>query len=230
MFRTSFSKSVGAGAAVLALGALTACGGQSTATPQPAAAATSPTASPSPPTPTVGADGGPIQPLAGSGSLGAGFVTPSAPPPPGGTMTPSAGSWSGAHTPAGYRVALLSTDEDAQTKTLATVVRAWAKKNGVTLTLVPAHKPANYLAAIQKAIDFKTDLVVSVGQGLADPLAVVTASWEVSTSCYSAPSWPSRRTTSPRRSGRTAATAAAPARRRRRTTRSCSHPPGSTAR
>lgn len=177
MFRTAYVKSTGALAVLAALGCLAACGEQPTAQPASAGDASSPGVSLSYADKTVGADGGPIEPVPGAGSLGAGFVTPSAPPPPGGTMTPSAGSWAGAHPPAGYHVVLLSSDEDAQTKTMAGVVKAWAGKAGVKLTRVPAHRPSRYIAAIQKAIDIKPDLVIGVGQRLADPLALVTASW-----------------------------------------------------
>jgi hypothetical protein len=111
--------------------------------------------------------------MKGSGSLGRGFVTPTAPPPPGGTMTPAPGSWAGVTIPAGYSAALLSTDDSAATRHLADAVKAWATASHVRLTVVPAHDPVNYLAAIQKAIDLHTDLVISAGDPLADPLALV---------------------------------------------------------
>jgi hypothetical protein len=176
VFHTRYLKSAGALAGLAAFASLSACGGQSTATPAPVGG-TTPSAALSYADKTVGADGAAIEPVAGSGSLGPGFVTPSAPPPPGGTMTPSAGSWSSAHAPDGYRVVLLSSDEDAQTKVLSKVVRTWATKNGIALTRVSAKDPATQLASIDEAIDLKSDLVISVGQSLADPLAVVTASW-----------------------------------------------------
>ncbi|GAA1962741.1 hypothetical protein GCM10009798_23130 [Nocardioides panacihumi] len=133
----------------------------------------SPTSSPA----IVGADGGPVEPLPGSGTLGPGFVTPTAPPPPGGTMTPSPGSWDGVTVPSDFRVVLLTTDQDAQTKVLSAAVRSWASRTHVPLTTVVADDPLNYVPAIQSAIDEHADLVVSTGEGLVDPLAVVTASW-----------------------------------------------------
>ncbi len=60
---------------------------------------------------------------------------------------------------------------------LTDAVKAWARTTGVHLTLVPAHDPRNYLASIEKAIEVHADLVVSAGDPLADPLALVTASW-----------------------------------------------------
>ena len=79
--------------------------------------------------------------------------------------------------PSGYHVALLATDDSAAARHLHQAVVAWADAHDVRLTVVPAHDPATYLAAIQKAIDLKPDLVVSAGDPLADPLSVVTASW-----------------------------------------------------
>lgn len=168
-----------AAVALVALVALSACSPtsaeESVAPSSPPAPSASPAASPS--LSTMGADGGPVVPSPGTGTLGPGFVTPTAPPPPGGTMTPSTGSWSKVTVPAGYTVALLSTDDSAAARRLADAVRTWARATGVHVTSVPAHDPSSYLASIQKAIDLHADLVVSAGDPLADPLALVTASW-----------------------------------------------------
>ncbi|WP_157417094.1 hypothetical protein [Nocardioides sp. Iso805N] len=173
MFRSPTLKTAGLLAALATVSTLSACGqgNSSSATPAP-----SPALSTAPPNPaaTVGADGGPVRPLPGSGQLGSGFVTPSAPPAPGGTLSPSPGSWSQVHPPTGYRVALISTGDKESTK-LRRVVAAWAKGAHVTVTYVPAGRPAGYLADIQRAIDLSPDLVISVGQALADPLTVTTA-------------------------------------------------------
>lgn len=192
MFRAPSLRTAGLTATVVALASLTACGGQgdgaappsttTAPTGSPAAVpSTTPTATPTAAltytAATLGANGGAVTPIPGTGNLGSGFVTPSAPPPPGGTMTPSPGSWSQAHPPAGYRVALVSTDDSAQVKKLRRIVEQWAAKAGVAVTEVPAHDPANYLAPIQHAIDLHADLVIGVGPALADPLALVTASW-----------------------------------------------------
>lgn len=155
--------------------ALAACSSEAA----PTASSTSPTPSATLTysAPVVGADGGPITATPGTGELGPGFVTPTAPPPPGGTMTPSPGSWSGVTVPAGYTAALLSTDDSPAARHLTAAVRQWAHAHRVRLTLVPAHDPANYVAAIQHAIDLRPDLVISAGDPLADPLALVTSSW-----------------------------------------------------
>jgi hypothetical protein len=169
-------------AAVLA--AVSACSSTSAdeatvpSSPSGSSSGSSATPSPTASSPAImGADGGPVVPSPGTGTLGPGFVTPTAPPPPGGTMTPSPGSWDRVTVPAGYTVALLSTDDSAPARHLTSAVKAWATANHVTLTQVPAHDPATYLAAIEKAIDLHADLVISAGDPLADPLAVVTASW-----------------------------------------------------
>lgn len=162
-------------AAAVALAAVSAC--SSTSADDSAVAAAAPSASPNPSPSIVGADGGPVEPSAGTGSLGPGFVTPTAPPPPGGTMTPSPGSWDGVSVPPGYTAVLLSTDDTPAARRLTEAVEAWARANDVTLRHVGAHDPDGYVGAIQRAIDLHTDLVISAGDPLADPLALVTASW-----------------------------------------------------
>lgn len=175
-----------AAAALTALAILSAC--SSTAADDAAVAPASSSALTLSPSPSagasagasagvVGANGGPVEPSPGTGSLGPGFVTPTAPPPPGGTMTPSPGSWDTVSVPAGYTAALLSTDDTPAARRLTEAVKVWATAHDVTLRLVPAHDPDGYVAAIQEAIDLRPDLVVSAGDPLADPLALVTASW-----------------------------------------------------
>lgn len=161
-----------------------ACSSSTSGTPTTAPSASSPSSSSGSASPTpsatdaiLGADGGPVVPSPGSGTLGPGFVTPTAPPPPGGTMTPSPRSWSGVTVPPGYRIALIATDDSVAARHLRSAAEAWATAHEVHVTVVPAHDPAAYLAAIQKAIDLHPDLVVSAGDPLADPLSVVTASW-----------------------------------------------------
>lgn len=79
--------------------------------------------------------------------------------------------------PDDYTAALISTDDNAAARVLTAAATTWAQQNHVKLTLVPAHDPVRYVAAIQKAIDLDTDLVISAGDPLADPMALVTASW-----------------------------------------------------
>lgn len=118
-------------------------------------------------------------PLA-QGSLGPGFWDdPSGPPPPEGTITPSPGSWDGVHPAAGYRVALLidgvRSGSREQTAVLRAAVREWAHSVDASITEFVATKATTYVATIQSAIDAHADLVISVGNGLVDPVAMVSA-------------------------------------------------------
>ena len=101
---------------------------------------------------------------------------PSTPPPPAGTFTPAPDSWAATDVPGDYRVVLLTTEEGARTRVLSAAVRDWAQESGVELTEVEADDPGDHLARIQEAIDARPDLVVTTGDGLVDPLALVTAS------------------------------------------------------
>ncbi|MFD4193706.1 type 1 periplasmic-binding domain-containing protein [Amycolatopsis thermoflava] len=107
------------------------------------------------------------------GTLAPGFVT--APPTPEATITPSPGSWDGVHPAPGYRVVLLTAGDDAPTKTLADAVTAWAEAEDVSLKTVTATGPDDYVPGIGRAMDLKPDLIIAAGNGLVDPLALVTA-------------------------------------------------------
>jgi hypothetical protein len=109
------------------------------------------------------------------GSLGPGFVDPSAPPTPEGTVTPRPGSWDGVHPPRDYRVVLLSAGDDAPTRALVAAVKSWAVAEHLDLRTVTAAGEADLVPAITRALDLHPDLVVSAGDTLVDPLAVVTA-------------------------------------------------------
>lgn len=105
------------------------------------------------------------------GTLGPGFVNPADPPAPEATITPRPGSWDGVHPPEGYRVVLLTVGEDRTTE----AVRAWAEREDVRLKTVTAANPTEYIERIVEAMELQGDLIVAVGDGLVDPLAVVTA-------------------------------------------------------
>jgi hypothetical protein len=109
------------------------------------------------------------------GALGRGFVDPSAPPSPEATITPSPGSWDDVRPGKGYRVVLLTAGTDAQTKTLVTAVHDWASAEKVDLKTVTADAPSQYVDKISEAIKLAPDLIVSAGNALVDPLAVITA-------------------------------------------------------
>jgi hypothetical protein len=128
------------------------------------------------PSPTVGLTPAP-QAL---GTLGPGFYDPKAPPSPEGTITPSPGSWDAVHPKPGYTAALLidgvPSGTSAQTAVLRDAVTSWASAEKVHLTQIIATTADDYVADIQQAIAGKPDLVISVGDGFVDPLALVTAS------------------------------------------------------
>jgi hypothetical protein len=108
------------------------------------------------------------------GTLGHGFVDPTAPPSPEATVTPKPGSWDAVHPSKGYRVVLLTAGDAPQTKTLVTAVQAWAKQEHVSLKTVTATAPDQYISQISKAIELAPDLIINAGNDLVDPLAMVT--------------------------------------------------------
>jgi hypothetical protein len=104
------------------------------------------------------------------GTLGPGFVTGS--PAPEATITPAPGSWADVHPAAGYRVVLLTRGSDAPTTALVKSVKEWAADVDADLRVVTAgHDP---VPDIVKAMDMHPDLIVSAGNDLVDPLALVT--------------------------------------------------------
>jgi hypothetical protein len=109
------------------------------------------------------------------GTLAPGFVDPSKPPAPEATITPRPGSWDGVHPSKGYRVVLLTTGDDTPTRTLIAAVTEWADQEGVSMKTVTAPHPEQFVASIRKAIDMHPDLVITAGNNLVDPLALVTA-------------------------------------------------------
>jgi hypothetical protein len=110
------------------------------------------------------------------GTLGPGFIDPAAPPAPESTIAPEPGSWDDVHPPRGYRVALLTAGSDAPTATLAAAVERWAEAEGVHLDTISVPEAADDVDGIVRAMDLGPDLVISAGNRLVDPLALVTAS------------------------------------------------------
>lgn len=109
------------------------------------------------------------------GTLGPGFIDSSAPPAPEGTVTPRPGSWTGVHPSKGYRVVLLTTGDDAPTRALVTAVEDWAEAEDVDLRTVVAGGTHDLVPGIVRALEMGPDLIVSAGNDLVDPLALVTA-------------------------------------------------------
>ncbi len=110
------------------------------------------------------------------GTLGPGFTDPTAPPAPEGTVRPRPGSWDGVHPPEGYRVVLITAGDDAPTGALVAAVRSWARDEHVDLRTVVAGSDHDHVPSITRALEMGPDLVVSAGNDLIDPLALVTAS------------------------------------------------------
>ncbi|WP_028064855.1 hypothetical protein [Solirubrobacter soli] len=107
------------------------------------------------------------------GKLGAGFVEGK--PAPEATITPRPGSWDGVHPSKGYRVVLLTAGTDKATRTLASAVTNWADDEDASLKTVTAKAPTEFISRIREAMDLKPDLIISAGNELVDPLALVTA-------------------------------------------------------
>jgi hypothetical protein len=108
------------------------------------------------------------------GTLGPGFIDPSAPPAPEATIMPRPGSWDGVHPSKDYRVVLLTAGKDRPTSTLVGAVTRWAEQEQVSLKTVTATHPDQSISRISRAIDLAPDLVISAGNDLVDPLALVT--------------------------------------------------------
>jgi hypothetical protein len=109
------------------------------------------------------------------GTLGPGFYDPTAPPAPEATITPQPGSWDEVHPSKDYRVVLLTSGDDDPTRTLVDAVTKWAGEEQVSLKTVTAGKPDQLVSSITRAMELAPDLIVSAGNDLVDPLALVTA-------------------------------------------------------
>ncbi|WLS47170.1 hypothetical protein Q3V37_07990 [Micromonospora profundi] len=108
------------------------------------------------------------------GTLGPGFVDPSAKPTPEATITPQPGSWAGVHPPKDYRVVLLTAGDDEPTRALVTAVKDWAENEDVALRTITVDTAHDAVPSIVKAMEMGPDLVVSAGNDLIDALAMVT--------------------------------------------------------
>ncbi|HEY6888931.1 MAG TPA: hypothetical protein VI300_14160 [Solirubrobacter sp.] len=109
------------------------------------------------------------------GTLGAGFFDPKAPPAPEASITPRPGSWDAVHPSKDYRVVLLTAGEDAPTRTLVSAVKKWAEQEDASLKTVKAAGSSQLIPSITKAMQLRPDLIICAGNGLVDPLALVTA-------------------------------------------------------
>jgi hypothetical protein len=113
----------------------------------------------------------------GTGTLGADFVDPENPPAPEATVNPAPGSWDDVAPPSGYRVVLLSpADPSTETETLMDAVGSWADAEDVTVVPVVAETVDDRLSSVATAIAKRSDLVISVGDEMVDPIAAMSAS------------------------------------------------------
>lgn len=110
------------------------------------------------------------------GALGPGFVAPSTTPAPESTITPQPGSWAGVHPPRDYRVVLLTAGDDNPTRALVTAVQEWAGDEHVDLRTIAVGNAHDAISSIARAMEMGPDLIVSAGNDLIDPLALVTPS------------------------------------------------------
>ncbi|MET8311242.1 MULTISPECIES: hypothetical protein [unclassified Micromonospora] len=108
------------------------------------------------------------------GSLGPGFIDPSTKPAPEGTVRPQPGSWAGVHPSKDYRVVLLTAGDDRPTKALVTAIEDWADDEHVDLRKIVVGDAHDSVSSIAKAMEMGPDLIVSAGNDLIDPLALVT--------------------------------------------------------
>ncbi|WIB25976.1 hypothetical protein [Curtobacterium sp. MCSS17_015] len=116
-------------------------------------------------------------PVRGTGTLGEDFADHENPPAPEATINPAPGSWDDVAPPADYRVVLLSPgDPDAETETLVDAVESWAEAEDVTVVPVVADTVDDRLPSVATAIGKRSDLVISVGDDMVDPIAAISPS------------------------------------------------------
>ena len=70
---------------------------------------------------------------------------------------------------------LLTAGEDAPTKTMVGAVKKWVDDEDASLKTVTATDSGQFISSITTALNLKPDLIICVGNGLVDPLAIVTA-------------------------------------------------------
>lgn len=105
------------------------------------------------------------------GAPAPGFA-PEVEPTPEATVDPRDGSWDDVHPAPGYRVVLLTEGDDVTTDALRVAVTAWAADEDVDLRTVDADGDA--ITGIVHAMDLNPELIVAVGEGLIDAMAMVT--------------------------------------------------------
>jgi hypothetical protein len=100
-------------------------------------------------------------------------------------VEPDPETWTDIRPPAGYRVLVLaegrdeSTPRDPQVKTLVDAAQRWAREEDrVDLEVRYLGDPHTYIDEIDRAaMSGKADIIVTAGNGLVDPVAVVSANY-----------------------------------------------------
>lgn len=108
------------------------------------------------------------------GTLGAGYPTDV--PAPGSTFSPSPQSWADVRPPDGFSVTMLVPAGDPPAGVVLDAVRSWAAEDDVTLDVVTVATPADDVTQLSAAIAAAPDLIITSGNSLVDPMALVTAS------------------------------------------------------
>ncbi len=110
------------------------------------------------------------------GTLGPDFLAPGETPSPEATIAPAAGSWGGIAPREGYRVVLVTAGGTEPTRTLVTAVQDWAEAGEVDLRTIEVTDSADLVPTLADVVGMGADLVISAGDDLVDPLALITAS------------------------------------------------------
>ncbi len=108
------------------------------------------------------------------GTLGPGYPTEA--PAPGSTFSPSPDAWSDVRPPAGFTITMVVPAGDRPAARVLEAVTAWAREESVTLDVTTVATPADNVKDLAAAIAAAPDLVVTAGNSLIDPMALVTAS------------------------------------------------------
>jgi len=111
----------------------------------------------------------------GLSPLGAGFLGGIPTPTPEATVSPERGSWNDVEPPAGYRVVVIVSGDDAATATLRNAVTAWAAERSVSIDSLNAVTPDDVATRLNEAVALQPDLVVGVGDGVVSTFMLLTA-------------------------------------------------------
>lgn len=106
--------------------------------------------------------------------LGAGYLGSNPEPSPEATVSPERGSWDGVVPPEGYRVVLITADDDAATETITASVRRWADAGAIDLDVVDAAHDDEVEQRIDDAVELHPDLVIGAGEGVVDVFTLIT--------------------------------------------------------